>query len=60
MLHCVVLCCVACWALLCLLGWLVPPPQVLGKLPGKCDQVVSVIDTGYHGKHFFMIMEVRE
>lgn len=32
--------------------------QVLSKLPGKCEQVVSVIDTGFHGKSFFMIMEV--
>lgn len=32
--------------------------KVLTKLPSKCDQAVKVIDTGYYGKNFFMVMEL--
>jgi hypothetical protein len=33
--------------------------QMIGKIPAGCDQAVSVIDTGYHGRTFFFVMEVR-
>lgn len=33
--------------------------QVLQKLPGECAQAVKVFDTGFMGRNFFMVMEVR-
>jgi hypothetical protein len=39
-------------------AWLCVYVQMLSKLPGKSDQVVRVLDTGYHGKSFFFVMEV--